>query len=238
LTESKKSPFQYWYPKFIWILAILLLVMLLWHPSADFLELISDQEAVSAYVKSFGLLGPIVLGLIQLIAIIIPFLPGHAAVVAGGYIYGLWYGYLFNLIVIVGSSQIAFSLARRAGRPLVDKLIHAKDLDRWDEAADQHGFIFFFTTFFLPIFPADIINYVGGLSSISEIEFFIANLFGRVPVVMFMTAIGAKGLELAALDISLLEWLFIGLSGIAIIAVVQIISQRIKKRFLSSRVDV
>ena len=40
-------------------------------------------------------------------------------------------------------------------------------------------------------------NYVAGLSSLSSGRFFIANLFGRLPGVIVLTAMGAYSLELS-----------------------------------------
>jgi uncharacterized membrane protein YdjX (TVP38/TMEM64 family) len=49
----------------------------------------------------------------------------------------------------------------------------------------------------LPIFPADVMNYVAGLSGLSNRHFFIANLLGRLPGVVLMTAVGAYGFQLS-----------------------------------------
>jgi uncharacterized membrane protein YdjX (TVP38/TMEM64 family) len=47
--------------KFLVIITLLTLVIIYRHPLAELLGIISDQEAVSAYLKSYGALGPIVL---------------------------------------------------------------------------------------------------------------------------------------------------------------------------------
>jgi uncharacterized membrane protein YdjX (TVP38/TMEM64 family) len=48
----------------------------------------------------------------------------------------------------------------------------------------------------LPVFPADVMNFVAGLSSISWKQFLIANTVGRLPGVLLLTYLGANGLIL------------------------------------------
>jgi uncharacterized membrane protein YdjX (TVP38/TMEM64 family) len=49
----------------------------------------------------------------------------------------------------------------------------------------------------LPIFPADVMNFVAGMSSISGRKFLVANFVGRLPGVILLTALGANGLALS-----------------------------------------
>jgi uncharacterized membrane protein YdjX (TVP38/TMEM64 family) len=97
----------------------------------------------------------------------------------------------------VGGSQAAFLLARWAGRPVVERLASPELLDKWKKVSVEKGLLFFLFGFMLPIFPADVVNYVAGLSSLSSGRFFIANLLGRLPGVVVLTAIGAYGFELS-----------------------------------------
>ena len=101
------------------------------------------------------------------------------------------------MIASVAASQAAFLLARWAGRPIVERLAPAEMLDKWNKMAAQKGLVFFLVAFMLPIFPGDLMNYVAGLSSISGVRFFIANLLGRLPRIALITAIGAYGVELS-----------------------------------------
>ncbi|MBK8934080.1 MAG: TVP38/TMEM64 family protein [Chloroflexi bacterium] len=120
------------------------------------------------------------------------------------------------MTTVVGS-QIAFWLARRAGRPLIEKLAPVDLLNKWYDVSAEKGLLFFLFAFMLPIFPADIMNYIAGLSSLSPRRFFIANLFGRLPGVVVLTAVGAYGFQL-----SLNAWI-----GIAIAGVVMLVAWRL-----------
>jgi uncharacterized membrane protein YdjX (TVP38/TMEM64 family) len=46
----------------------------------------------------------------------------------------------------------------------------------------------------IPPVPSDILIYVAGLSAIEGRRFFVANLFGRLPMIVLLTLFGAFGL--------------------------------------------
>lgn len=197
-------------------LAILLTGILLWQirqPALELLFLVGDQEAVSAYLKSYGALGPLVLAVAQLVQVIIAFIPGHVFLIAAGYVYGFWPALVLNMVCIVAASQLAFALARWMGRPLVERLVDKDLLDRWYRIGEKQGFFFFTIAFVLPVFPTDAMNFVGGLSGISGAKFLAASILGRLPSAIILTMIGAYGLEF-----SRSTWGTIGaLAGIALI---------------------
>lgn len=188
--------------------ALLLLALALlwryWQPILDLMSIVGDRDAVSTYLAGYGLIGPLLLTLLLVLQVIVAAIPGHILMISGGYVYGFAPAFLVSLVATVGGSQIAFVLARWAGRPVVERLAPADLLARWNRLSDQKGLVFFLFAFMLPIFPADVMNYVAGLSSLSFGRFFIANLLGRLPGVILMTAIGAYGFELSSR-----EWLII-----------------------------
>ena len=117
--------------------------------------------------------------------------------ISGGYVYGFGLALSFSLASTVVGSQIAFSLARWAGRPIVERLVSPDTLDRWRKTSEDKGLLFFLFAFMLPIFPGDVMSYVAGMSSLSSGRFFIANFFGRLPRVAALTAVGAYGFDLS-----------------------------------------
>lgn len=189
-------------------LILVVLSLLVWHFQRQTLaafSILQDQEAVSAYIQGFGILGPFVLGISQYLQVIIAFIPGHVFVLAGGYLYGFLPGLVLNMFCVVTASQLAFFLAKKAGRPLVGKFIDAPTLDKWQAIADKKGITFFTIAFILPIFPSDSMNFVAGLTGMDGRKFLIANFFGRLPSVVLMSFIGAYGLEFS----NTVKWLLV-----------------------------
>jgi uncharacterized membrane protein YdjX (TVP38/TMEM64 family) len=183
------------------ILGVALVLWLLRVPLLESFGFIGNRQAFIEYINGFGLLGPLVLALLHVVQILISILPGDVFYLAAGYVYGLVPGFVLNLTVTVGAGLLAFNIARRWGRPVVDRLAPAQVVDRWDAVARRRGFVFFLMSFMLPIFPTDTINYVAGLTSIRWQEFALASLLGRSPSIFIITLLGAHGTDLASLNL-------------------------------------
>ena len=178
------------------IFILLTLAFWYWWPEVkELIAFVSDQDAFGDYLRSFGVLAPLALFVAQMIQVFIAFIPGHVVSISGGYVFGFAWGLIMNLSFTVFASQMAYYLARWAGRPIVYKLADRETVDYWERVANQKGTVFFTIAFLLPIFPSDAMNFVGGLSGISSGKFLIANFFGRMPSAIMLTMIGAYGTE-------------------------------------------
>jgi uncharacterized membrane protein YdjX (TVP38/TMEM64 family) len=164
-------------------------------PLGSFLGWIGDRQAVIESMQQFGAWGPGLLSLLLVLQVFLAVIPGHALVVAGGYVYGFRLGLLIALASTVLASQVAFLIARQLGRPAVDRLASPAAIQRWEHVAARQGPLFFFFTFVLPFFPSDLMCYVAGLGLISASRFFLANLLGRLVVAAPLAFIGDRGLQ-------------------------------------------
>lgn len=199
------------------------LILIVWfhEPVVEILRIVGDREAVAAYLDQFGILAPLLLGIILVLQVIVAAIPGHALMVGGGYVFGFFPAFCISLVTTVLGSQIGFMLARWAGRPLVEKLAPVEVLDKWYDVSAKKGLLFFMFAFMIPIFPADVMNYIAGLSSLSARRFFCANLIGRLPGVVLMTAVGAYGFQL-----SLTAWIGIVAAGVVMFTAWRLIFAR------------
>ena len=175
-------------------IVLLSLAVIYRQPLADYLRVITDQQAVSAYLQGYGSLGPIVLFILLVAQVFVAVIPGHALMVTAGYVYGT-----VGLCVVIAStivgSQIAFLIARRYGRGFIYRVASPEIIERWDGIARYQGILFYFFSFVLPIFPSDLMCYVAGLSTISARRFFLANILGRTCCAVFVTLIGIYGMH-------------------------------------------
>ena len=177
-------------------LAVALVIVILYfrQPISNLLHIISDQDAVSAYLQSFGAWGPIVLFLLMVAQVFVAVIPGHALMVTAGYVYGVG-GLLVVITSTILGSQIAFFIARQYGRNLIYKIASPQIIERWDIMARNQGFMFYFFAFVLPIFPSDLMCYVAGLGKVSIRSFLIANILGRTVVAIGITVFGIYGMN-------------------------------------------
>ena len=179
--------------KIVKVAAVLLALWLFRAPIGEMLQIVSDREQVSAYVQSFGALGPVVLGLLLFAQVFVALIPGHALMMTGGYVYGFAPAVAITAVSTIVASQCAFLIARKHGRSLIDRLAAPQIIARWDRFSANQGALFYFFAFVLPIFPSDLMCYVAGLGTISPRRFFVSNLFGRTVVAISITLIGSFG---------------------------------------------
>lgn len=180
--------------KILATLALVILAVIYRQPIVEFLNIITDQKAVSTYLQSFGALGPVVLFILLIAQVFIAVIPGHALMVTAGYVYGST-GLLVVITSTILGSQIAFIIARSYGRDLIYKLASPEVINKWDKIARHQGILFYFFSFVLPIFPSDLMCYVAGLATISPRRFFVANVLGRTCCAVFITLIGIYGMH-------------------------------------------
>ena len=162
----------------------------------EVVELFKNRDALILQFKQYGSLGVVILSLLIVLQVIVAAFPGHALILAGGYFYGFLFGFLLTHVSTVFGSEICYYLARTYGRPIVEKFASAESVEKWSQKAERQGLMFFLFSFNIPIFPADLMNYVAGVSGLSPKKFFIANFFGRLPASILLPLIGAYGFEI------------------------------------------
>ena len=152
-----------------------------------------SREAITTSMLHAGIWGPVVLFILFVLQVFLAFIPGQALMVASGYLYGFWGGFLLSWLSLVVGGEIAYVLARNYGRPFAEKWISPTVLERWNKAAVGQGVAFFAISLVMPLVPNDAMCYVAGLGTISRIRFSIANLLGRGMACIITSAAGAFG---------------------------------------------
>lgn len=163
-------------------------------------QLFTSKDALSQFLFSMGSAAPIGFILIQIIQTVIPIIPGAVTVPMGSMIFGVWYGLFLNLFAIIIGSAINFLLAKKYGRPFVQKIIGEKQFNkaiRWLDKDDKFDKWFTFAMFF-PFSPDDIICYIAGLSKMA-FKKYLAILLIAKPFSIFVYSLGMA---------KVLEWLF------------------------------
>jgi uncharacterized membrane protein YdjX (TVP38/TMEM64 family) len=177
-----------------WLLIALALVLLagaiywLW-PRLSFF---ADQQALRAWVASLGAWGPLAIIGLHLTQVLLAPIPGQGIDAASGYLFGPWWGTLYSLLGAVGSSLIAFGLARRFGRPVVERLVAPDALDRLDKLGRERGPALFFLIWLFPLSPDDLACYAAGLTPMPWAQFFVLVVLGRLPGLFTANWVGAN----------------------------------------------
>ena len=109
-----------------------------------------------------------------------------------GYVYGVNFGFLFSTLGLTLGSWIAFELASLFGRPLVEKFVADKVLEKLHFLTSNAGAAISFLLFIIPGFPKDYLCYILGLTGMNLSTFLVVSTLGRMPGTYLLTIQGAS----------------------------------------------
>jgi len=178
----KKKPYL---TIFILVICIILLIFF-WKSLFSFF---TDAEKVRSTINDFGVFGPLVFILLQILQVIAAPIPGQASGFVGGYVFGYW-GILYTMIGLIIGSYVVFVLSRKFGRPLVESFVNQKTLNKFDYLAKEKGVFTFFLIYLLPALPDDIISFIAGLTKIRIRTLILIAFLGRFPGMVVLTLVG------------------------------------------------
>ena len=181
-----------------WVLVIALffsLMLALAFLSFPYITLLSKpeiQQKLKMEVTSFGLIGCLLVLCIQIIQIVIAFIPGEPVEILAGALYG-WAGGVFLCLLgcVIASSGI-FIISKRFGAFFAENLIRTGRLDKFTFLKDTKKLeTIVFILFLIPGTPKDMLTYIVGTSSMKLIPFLVISTLARLPSVLSSTIIGS-----------------------------------------------
>ncbi len=175
------------------VLAAMVLAVVYREPIFGFF---GDAEKVRAWVERFGVVAPVAAIALAAGLVIAAPIPNQFLGMATGYLFGVWFGTLYSMIGLVLGTAAAMAIARRLGRPWVERFVDPERLERWDRVAGRWGPIVFFVAFLVPGLPDDLLCFVIGLSRLHLGAMLALVTIGRLPGMMGACWVGANAGEL------------------------------------------
>lgn len=164
-------------------------------------------------------------------------LPGGFLSLGGGFFFGLWWGFIINLVGNVGGAAISFFISRALGRRwLHAKLMRNPTLEALEPAVEREGWKIILLSQLHPLFPTSLLNYLYGLTRIKFRTCMLWVAIGQAPglfLYAYLGTLGQLGLNLARgkTHPRPVEYLIWG-GGLATAVVVLILLGRIALRLL------
>ena len=130
-------------------------------------------DSLRVYVASFGIWAPVVLTLIQLFLTILPVCTSFAGCVVGAALFGAVGGYWINYIGICAGSLVAYTLARRFGIRMVEKMVDLEKYETYIKKMNRSKSYprLLFLAILLPMAPDNFLCYFSGLVNLSPKKF-------------------------------------------------------------------
>ena len=161
--------------------------------------------AAPAYVAAFTLL-PVF------------FFPVAVLALAGGLLFGLWWGSIYTFLGAMLNCALMFLLARYAGRSRVEALLRKKLDHHWQQRLrgleGSGGFVLLVILRLSPAVPYNLINDALGLTAMPLRTYLAASAIGIIPGTLVFINLGDKALDVASGEF----WIAVGLLVLLLLA--------------------
>lgn len=171
----------------VFIVLITAIVVAIW-PTLSIVFEPGGIETLIELITSQGPLGVLILLGMQLLQIIVAFIPGEVVQIAAGMMYGPLWGSVVILVGCVLSSMVVYELVHKLGAPFVRSMVGEKQLLKFRqfELSGKFG-VTVFILFLIPGFPKDVLTYIVPLSDMNLRTFLLLSTIGRTPGVIIST---------------------------------------------------
>lgn len=150
-----------------------------------------NLDTLTETVVSWGWWAPVLfMGLYALGTVL--FLPGSILTLAGGLLFGPWWGTLYNLIGATTGAVIAFLIARYLGRDWIAAKVGGR-LQKLMTGIDREGWRFVAVMRLVPLIPFNLLNYALGLTRIGVYPYALSSFLAMLPGCFAYTYAGSLG---------------------------------------------
>lgn len=198
--------------------AVIVATALLLAQLTGLIDLLTDVEALQAWIAEFGVLGYFVYFLIYILACVFA-IPGSALTIVAGIVFGPVKGGLLALLGATVGASLAFLVSRFLMRDWIERRFGANPMFRKiDQGVAENGTSFLILTRLVPLFPFNLQNFAYGLTSLNLVTYAVVTLITMAPItfifaymagdiatngvsVMLLVKLGAAGIILSALSL-------------------------------------
>ena len=130
------------------------------------------------------------------------FFPVAVLALAGGLLFGLWWGSVYTFLGAMVNCSVMFMMSRTIGydqvKALVEKKLSPKWQSRMASAAGREGFLLLIVLRLIPAVPYNLINYAFGLTPMGYGAYLLGSAIGIIPGTLVFINIGDKAMDFAS----------------------------------------
>jgi uncharacterized membrane protein YdjX (TVP38/TMEM64 family) len=186
-----------------------------------------EENRLRQFIAAFGIWGPIIYLMVWTIAPSL-LLPGLPITLAGGVLFGPFWGVIYTAFGSAAGAALAFLVARYLARDWVAAKLAGTKLIHLDDKVAQHGWKVVAFTRLVPVFPFFLINYAFGLTRIPFFPYTIATFFAMLPLTIAYVYFSAHILDLIRGRIS--SGFIVGVLLVAIVSLIPWLYKKIKAK--------
>jgi uncharacterized membrane protein YdjX (TVP38/TMEM64 family) len=162
--------------------------------NSGFANLFSDLDLLVMRIRELGILGPMLVIGLMVLAIVFNPLPSAPIALAAGAVYGHVVGTIYIVTGAGVGAIIAFAIARFAGHELARKFL-GNNLSLGRLGSQNALTTIVFVSRLIPFMSFDLVSYAAGLTAIKLWRFALATLLGLMPVSFILAHMGSEIVE-------------------------------------------
>jgi uncharacterized membrane protein YdjX (TVP38/TMEM64 family) len=150
-----------------------------------------DLRNLLPWLHHLGPWAAVVFVVLQIVQVLVVWIPGTPFEIAGGIAFGIWGGTLLSSIGIALGSLCAFGLARCLGKAGVDNWLSKHDFRLLGRLVHHPRLeLMLAAVFFLPFLPKKPFCYLAGLSDVKPFRFLWVTTLAHIPGLMLTSWLG------------------------------------------------
>ncbi|NLK70863.1 MAG: TVP38/TMEM64 family protein [Clostridiales bacterium] len=148
---------------------------------------------VKQKVEQFGIFAPLLYMMLQMLQVVISFIPGEPIEILGGLLFGTFWGFIFTLLGILAGSVVVYYLVKSFGKPLVYSFVSEEKIGKYRLFNDEKRLeMLTFILFLVPGTPKDALTYIIPLTKINPVKYFALSTIARIPSIVTSTFLGSS----------------------------------------------
>jgi uncharacterized membrane protein YdjX (TVP38/TMEM64 family) len=186
-----------------------------------------DQETLRQLIAGYGMLAPLIYMLIYSVAPAL-LLPGLPITIAGGILFGPFWGVIYTITSSTVGACIAFLISRYIARNWVEDKLRSPRWRKLDEGVEKHGWKVVAFTRLIPLFPFNLLNYAFGMTKIGFWPYAVTTFVCMLPACIAFIVFSSSLLDLVRGKIS--AELIVGIALIVLVSLIPFFYRRYQKK--------
>ena len=154
-----------------------------------------DFDDFAEWIDGLGAAGPILYILAFAVSMVIAPLPTFPAPFAAATAFGSVAAFFYTLLGGAIGGALCFWIARRWGRPALQRFLPEKFVRENDRVADRMGLRVLFLLRLFPLLGADVVSYGAGLTPIRFPAYLAISILASIPVLLLISIVGEEARE-------------------------------------------
>ena len=183
--------------KYTIIIAVAIIFILAIMYLAPIMKDISTKEGQIAFkekIDNLGIVGLVILFLLELAQIFFVVIPGEPLEILAGMCYGAIGGTIFITVSVFITTTILYFAVKKYGKKFIYESFKKEKIDKIENSKilknPKKVELIMIILFLIPGTPKDLLVYIGGLLPIKPLKFILISTFARFPSVISSTIAG------------------------------------------------